>query len=445
MEEETKHSGGGEAEQSEGLSRRDFVKRTGTGLAVAAGAGAGLFGGQPPARGQRRTLHILEWSSFISEADAETDRQAAEFGKAEGINVKVEHINANDLNARATAAVESGTGPDVFRLQNNQPQLYASGLANHDAVLQELGGDDYFAFLRAGSVVDGTARGVPNFFTGGAWVFRRDVFEEAGAAPFTTWEQLRRDGEKLKDLGYPVGQALGHSFGDPIGFASALMWSFGGRLVDEDDRVDVNNAGTREAINWLKDAWGAAFDEGGLAWDDGSNNRAFFAQTISATLNGASIYFVAKRNWVNDQDPFRWRLFHFLNPEGPAGRFHTATQFHTCVADYSAVQSAGMNYIRYIAQEDNFERFLDINNGYVHGPVAKWHDHPVWTRDPALTPFRDMFQYAVHQGYPGSYDRRSSEAVARYIAVDMFARAVKGDATNATIRQAEQELRQIYG
>ena len=36
--------------------------------------------------------------------------------------------------------------------------------------------------------------------------------------------------------------------------------------------------------------WKDAHDEGGLAWDDTNNNRAFLSRTICATLNGASIY-----------------------------------------------------------------------------------------------------------------------------------------------------------
>lgn len=91
-----------EVTRQPGMSRRDFIKTT-SGLAVAAGTGLGLFG-QAPAFAQDRELHILEWSSFVKPADVETDRQAEEFGKQEGIKVRVEHINANDLNARATAA-----------------------------------------------------------------------------------------------------------------------------------------------------------------------------------------------------------------------------------------------------------------------------------------------------------------------------------------------------
>ena len=136
-----------------GVTRRDFIKTTG-GLAMAAGAGVGLFG-QAPAFAQERELHILEWSSFVKPADVETDRQAAEFGKQEGIKVRVEHINANDLNARATAAVESGAGPDIIRLLSNGPHLYAKGLIDHGDLIQEVGGETIYPTLRDAVFVDG--------------------------------------------------------------------------------------------------------------------------------------------------------------------------------------------------------------------------------------------------------------------------------------------------
>ncbi len=52
---------------------------------------------------------------------------------------------------------------------------------------------------------------------------------------------------------------------------------------------------TRDAVNFMKAFYKDSCDEGGLAWDDTDNNRAFHAGQICATLNGASIYIVAKR------------------------------------------------------------------------------------------------------------------------------------------------------
>src|SRR5262249_56390202 len=82
----------------------------------------------------------------------------------------------------------------------------------------------------------------------------------------------------------------------------------------------------REGIEWVKwmpAFWKDACDEGGFAWNDTNNTRAFLAGEISATLNGASIYIAAKRQQdkIKDErgEPM-WRdIDHFAIPAGPAG------------------------------------------------------------------------------------------------------------------------------
>ena len=219
-----KHEAGRQRGESNSgrMRRRDFLGYTGkAGAALAAVAGTTWLGGRAPAFAQERTLHVLEWSSFVAPADVERDRQAEEFGKQAGVKVTLEHINANDLPARATAAIEGGTGPDIVQLLSNYPQLYAQGLDNHNDLIAELGGDEIYSFIRD-AVRDetGVHRGVPNFFGGGANVYRKDIFEEVGIArPPETWDEYLEAGKKLKHYGMPVGQSLGHTFGDAPGFA----------------------------------------------------------------------------------------------------------------------------------------------------------------------------------------------------------------------------------
>jgi ABC-type glycerol-3-phosphate transport system substrate-binding protein len=118
------------------MTRRKFVETT----AVAGGALlAGPFlGGKAPAYAQARKLHYLQWSSFVPAADVEIHRQAGEFKKATGIDITVEMINQNDMAARITAAIESRSGADVIQMNANQPHLFAGGLADHNALVQEL-------------------------------------------------------------------------------------------------------------------------------------------------------------------------------------------------------------------------------------------------------------------------------------------------------------------
>src|SRR5262249_51499933 len=72
-------------------------------------------------------------------------------------------------------------------------------------------------------------------------------------------------------------------------------WSWGGKEVEVDGKtVVLNSKATIDAVKFMVGFWKEAYDEGGLAWDDTNNNRAFLSGTISATLNGASIYLLAK-------------------------------------------------------------------------------------------------------------------------------------------------------
>lgn len=430
--------------QDAGVGRRDLLKSTGAAAAVAAGAGMGLFGGKAPAFAQQRELKLLEWSSFVKESDAEVDRQAAEFAKAEGIKVTVEHINNNDLPARAAASTESKVGPDVIQLYNNYPRIYSAGLIDHSDLVQEAGGNTIYKVFRDSAAADKGYAGVPYFGTGAAFAYRTDIFAQAGVKPPKTWHDFVAVGAAIKKAGFPVGQALGHSFGDPPGFCNAVLWAYGGGLVNAKGKVIINSKETRAALNFAKEFWFAACDESGLAWDDTSNNRAFAAGQLGATRNGASIYFVAMRNFKEKGDEFVKKISHFLDPAGPSGKKQGMLVYSRCVFKYSKVQTAAKNYIRFCMKDENYEKLFLVNGGYINGLLPKWDAHPFWKKDPALTPYSLLSKDAVHAGYPGPFDQRSSEATAKYILVDMFARYVKGDSMDSVLAFGESELKQIY-
>ena len=138
--------------------------------------------------------------------------------------------------------------------------------------------------------------------------------------------------------------------------------------------------------------WEAACDPGGFAWDDTGNNRAFLGQTIGATLNGASIYFVA-RNSPNKYPGFADKLDHFLNLEGSSGRFHFVAPRALSIMEYSPNKEAAAEYIRWTARDDNFSEFMSVNKGYVQGVTPKWENHPVWKSDPAIAIFATNPRY----------------------------------------------------
>jgi multiple sugar transport system substrate-binding protein len=425
------------------MTRRKFVETT----AVAGGTllAAPFLGGKAPAYAQARKLHYLQWSSFVPAADEEIKRQADEFKKATGIDITVEMINQNDMAARITAAVESKSGADVIQMNANQPHLFANGLADHNALVQELLGDQAYEWASGAATVDGVARGVPLFNIGNAIVYRKDVFEELGLKVPNTWDEYLEVGKALKNNNLPVGQTLGHTFGDAPTFCYPLMWSFGGQEVDEDGKtVVIDSEGTHAALAFMKEFWEAACDPGGFAWDDTSNNRAFLGQTLGATLNGASIYFVARRE-ADKYPGFADKLDHFLNPEGPSGRYHFVGPRALSIMEYSPNKEAAAEYIRWSSRDDNFDKFMTVNNGYVQGVTPKWENHPIWKSDPAIAIYATNPRYGRSAGYAGPWNRQSGEAQEKYIIVDMFARAARGEDPKVAAAWAQQELENVYG
>src|SRR3989442_430048 len=275
------------------LDRRQFLK--------VSGAAAGILAvGQAPAFAQGAKLHIVRWVDFIPEADVELKtRQMPEASKALGAEIQLETINANDVQPRITAAVQSQSGADIFHLFYNWPQLYQSALVDvsdlAEKVAKEQGG--FYGVFTRSFRVGGRWLGMPHSIVGNAIAYRRSWFREIGLEQFPkTWDELRKATATLKKKGKPYGQTLGHTFGDAPTWSYPLLWSFGGAETDQSGKkVAINSKGAVESVKYMQALWKEGCDEGGLAWDDTNNNRAFHAGDICATLNGASIYIVAKR------------------------------------------------------------------------------------------------------------------------------------------------------
>jgi multiple sugar transport system substrate-binding protein len=298
--------------------------------------------------------------------------------------------------------------------------------------------------------VQGAFRGVPYYAIGNAFAFRKDMFADAGAAdPIAagekwTWNDLLKAGQKLKAKGTPMGQALGHSFGDPPTFCYPLLWSFGGAEVDNKGKVVLNSKATKDSVNFMKELWKAACDEGGVAWDDSSNNRAFLANQISVSLNGASIYFVARHMKAAEYPGLADKIGHFNMPAGPKGRYHCILPFGHSIMSYSKQKGAAADWIRFLHQKKQYEDYILSQKGYGLGGSKDWENHPMWKQDPAVAPFRLNAKYGRNFGSPGPFSRSAMEVAAKYVIVDMYANAVQGKSTDEVVAQAERELKQVY-
>jgi multiple sugar transport system substrate-binding protein len=364
--------------------------------------------------------------------------------KETGAVVNIEFVNANDVQPKVAAAIQAGQGPDIIGMRENWAHIYQEAEVDVSDVAEEIKKKvgDFYPGLDAYSKVNGKYLAVPHDQGSNAVHWRKSWFKEVGAEKYpATYDEWHAVGKKLKANGHPYGQALGHSFGDPPTWAYPLMWAYGGREVDEQGKVAINSPETIAAVKAMKDNWAAAYDETGLAWDDTANNRAFLAGTISATNNGASIWWVARK----DQAPFFDDIGLDLMPAGPKGQFLYGGGDYYAVMKYSKNVDAAKEWVRWTMRDDVFMPWFELSGSYVGGVSAKHDEAAPWDKFPPIAQVFKQFGPKVRTiGWPGPPSQKAGLAWSKYIIVDMFAKACQGDTPEAAVAWAESELKQVY-
>ncbi len=432
------------------VTRRKFLKTAAGGAAAATGGMAAILAtGRAPAYAQTTEVHWLRWNDFVPAADqAISTKLIPEAEKALGIKVKFERVNGNDLQPRITSSIQSGAGPDLIMLFNNHPHLYKASLVDMTDVAEEIGKAQggWYKLASANCGSGGKYFSMPMALIGGMTAYRKSMFPNG--AP-KTWDEYRAAGKALKAKGTPIGQSFGQSFGDPPTFAYPLLWSFGGAELDSSGKVALNSKETVEAVKWMTGAWKDSFDEGGLAWDDASNNRAFLAGTICSTLNGASIYIEASRKpdqyKTADGMPLKDDIFHGPLPAGPKGQFGMHTFTSHALPSYSKNQKAAKDLLRFIHKSENYDQWFSSGLGFYTPGTANWETHDLWKKDPIMAPYAVAGKQGLTPGHPGEPNAKAAEVLTKYLIGNMFASAIKGQAAEAAVAACDAELKKIYG
>jgi len=249
--------------------------------------------------------------------------------------------------------------------------------------------------------------------------------------------------ERAPALVFP--RAVGNAIGDGTTWCHWLVWSHGGKLVDESGRVTINSKQTIAALEYARELY-PKLVPGTLSWLDPSNNKAFLAGQVSLTYNGISIYYAAK----NSPDPALKAIAadtqHAHFPVGPVGRPTELSPFAPAwVFKYTRYPNAAREYLRFMLERDRYEVWLKAAQGYFAQTLRAYESDPIWTDDPKNTPFRDGPSMTLHPGYAGKEGVASASAVADFVVVNMVAEAATREVTpQAAAARAEVRARRYY-
>ena len=285
------------------FNRRQFLEGSAS-LAAASTVGAGAALLAPTAQAQTlalkpekgASLRVLRWSRFVQGDIDAYMVNVKRFTEKTGIEVRVDNEGWEDVRPKAAVAANTGAGPDIILSTNDDANLYPDKLLDVTDVAEYIG-KKYGGWYPAGQAFlrpDGKKWiGLPLGAAGSMMVYRESMVKAAGFDTFPKdTDNFLKMYKALKEKGTPGGMALGNATGDGL-WCNWLVWAFGGKLVDQNNKVVIDSPETLKALEYGKELY-ATFIPGTLSWLDPNNNKAFLDGQISVTNNGISIYVAAK-------------------------------------------------------------------------------------------------------------------------------------------------------
>ncbi|MGI8552291.1 MAG: ABC transporter substrate-binding protein, partial [Dehalococcoidia bacterium] len=180
-------------------------------------------------KGQK--LSILSGTYFVAAAQDTYAKQVKDWGTQNGVDATIDFIQWPDLQAKIAAGIQAGSGPDIIQTQQYWTALYADNLLDVSSIVDPMGqaGGGFWDWAETIGKVKGKWVHVPQGNSPGVQNYRISYLKQAGYDKFPdTWDDYFAMAKKLKAMGKPVGQALGHSTGDPASLVYPLLWSYGG-------------------------------------------------------------------------------------------------------------------------------------------------------------------------------------------------------------------------
>ncbi|MCW8085136.1 ABC transporter substrate-binding protein [Sabulicella glaciei] len=394
------------------------------------------------------SLRMLRPVRFVQPDEEVFRANVARFAQQHNIQVRVDFVGWEDINQQTAVTANSGAGPDLIIGFSDAPHVYQDKLIELTDVAEYLG-QKYGGWKRLAQRYGkrhGTNNwiGLPFGASGGPMVWRQSAVREAGfqSIPDDHANYLRLC-QELKRLNKPAGFALGNAVGDGNSFANWLVWSFGGKLVNEDGSVGINSRETINALNYLRELY-PTFIPGTIAWNDISNNRAYASNELFMTTNGVSLYFALKN------DPATRAIAddtqHSMLPKGLASSPPMGgLTLNAMVFRHSRFPNASKALLAFLMEVEQYDPWLQANLGYWAQPLNAYNDSAVWKSDPKVEIFRDTMDTEFYNGYSGPITEGTAAANADYVMVQMCASVASGQATpEQAVREAERRAQRFF-
>ena len=431
------------------FKRRDFLA---TSAAVAGLAGLGIRpsfaqAAEPVYKPEEgASLRLLRWTPFVQGDEDAWLANTKKFTEATGVEVRVDKESWEDIRPKSAVAANVGSGPDMVMCWFDAAPQYPDKLVDLTELAPYLGGKygGWYDGMKGYATRDNKFIAMPLTAIGNAVVYRQSHMEAAGFKEFPKdtagFLELCKG---LKAKGTPAGFPHGKAVGDGNNYAHWLLWSHGGKMVDEKGVVAINSKETISAINYAKQLY-ETFIPGTESWQDINNNRAFLAGQVSLIANGVSAYYAAKKDPALAEIAADMRTTNFpIGPVGESVELHQTSSL--LLFSHTRYPEAAKAYIKFMMEADQMNAWITGASAYCCQPLKAFADNPVWKADPIHAPYARASETLRPNGYAGPLGYASAGVMADYVLVDMFAAAVTGQMTpEEAATEAERRANRYY-
>jgi multiple sugar transport system substrate-binding protein len=393
-------------------------------------------------------MTLLMWSHFVPAYDKWFDKFATDWGDANGVKVRVDHIPHLELPARHAAEIAAQSGHDImeFTGSGGGAHIYAKHLEDLDDLCgrleQEKGG--WAAFGKTLSYAGGHWKTFPNYFIRFPIVYRKDLWAEVGMPKGPdTWDDLLSAGRQLKAKGNQGGVGYANHVDSNVS-TLAILWSHGGKVVQEDGKtLALNSKESRDALRFAKSLFDDAMTQEVLAWDDASNNQLLASGRGSWIHNpisaGLSIRDAGNRELYA-------KLGYTSTPKGPALRQTPVATNAYGIWKFAKNKEAARAFLDHYANNwmEGYKVSLSYNEPFLNGWIKEGFAWVPTIDDPEIRQFKDFSPEAQLYGWPGPLTPAAEEWWQTFVIPQMFAKVARGTSPDDAIREAEAALKKIY-
>jgi len=433
------------------ISRRKFIKLTGTAAATAGFTSAFLF--PQRALAQQKTLKIVQWSHFVPGYDKWFDNVfTKEWGAKHNTNVIVDHIAIGEINARGAAEVAAKKGHDLFMFLS-PPAAYEKQVIDHSELYQEIE-RKWGKTIELGHKSTFNPKTKKHFAFSDSFVpdpgnYRQDLWSQVGYPKGPdTYEDLHKGALAIKKkFGNPCGLGLSQEL-DTNMAVRALLWSFGGAEQNEAGQVVINSKNTVEAIKFMRALYKDTETAEVFTWDPSSNNRGILAGKLSYVQNAISVTRTAEKD--NPEMSAKIQLTPAL--KGPVRRL-ASEHVMSCYVIWNFAEN-----------KDGAKKFLAdyMDNFAAAFKASEFYNFPCFpktvpnlkeliAKDPKANPpekyavLGNVLDWATNVGYPGYATAGIDEVFNTFVLPTMFAKAARDEMTpQEAAAAAEKEIKRIF-